>query len=166
LQQKLGIPTLYVTHDQEEALSIADRVIIIHNGKILQVGTPEEIYRNPSNLFVADFVGVNTIIKVPVKNGVAKIGNVEKRIPNQQKIATVVIRADEVILSTNKNVESGPEDLVLTGVIRGRLYLGSKYRYEMEVDGVNEPVFINHGSDVETGTEVKVVVPKGSYFIF
>lgn len=72
LQQKLGIPTLYVTHDQEEALSIADRVIIIHNGKILQVGTPEEIYRNPSNLFVADFVGVNTIIKVPVKNGVAK----------------------------------------------------------------------------------------------
>lgn len=71
-----------------------------------------------------------------------------------------------MILSTNKNVESGPEDLVLTGVIRGRLYLGSKYRYEMEVDGVNEPVFINHGSDVETGTEVKVVVPKGSYFIF
>jgi len=57
LQQKLGVTTIMVTHDQEEALSIADRVVVMSNGKIEQVGTPETIYREPATRFVADFVG-------------------------------------------------------------------------------------------------------------
>jgi len=166
LQQKLKIPTLYVTHDQEEALSIADRVIIMHNGKVLQSGSPEEIYRNPNNLFVADFVGMNTIVKVPVENGVVKIGNITKQASTQQKTASVVVRADEVILSTNVNAGAEPEDLALTGVVKDRLYLGSKYRYEIEVEGIDEPLFVNHESSVNPGERVKIIVPKGSYFIF
>ncbi len=166
LQQKLKIPMLYVTHDQEEALSIADRVIIMHNGEVLQSGPPEEIYRNPQNLFVADFVGMNTIVRIPVQNGVVKVGNITKQISTQQKTASIVVRADEVILSTNVNAEAEPEDLALTGVVKDKLYLGSKYRYEIEVDGIDEPLFVNHESSVDPGERVKIIVPKGSYFIF
>lgn len=167
LQQKLGIPTLYVTHDQEEALSIADRVIVMHEGKILQSGTPEEIYRNPRNLFVADFVGMNTIVKVPAENGLVKVGNITRRIENEQKTASVVIRADEVnIVDATADVSTKEGDLVLIGVIKDRLYLGSKYRYEVEVEDINEPLFVNHEVDVAPGKKVKVIVPEGSYFIF
>ena len=57
LQKRLGITALYVTHDQEEALAISDRVIVMNGGRIEQIGTPEEIYNHPRCLFVADFVG-------------------------------------------------------------------------------------------------------------
>jgi ABC-type Fe3+/spermidine/putrescine transport system ATPase subunit len=63
LQKELGITALYVTHDQEEALAISDRVIVMNAGRIEQVGTPEEIYRHPRSLFVADFVGNANVIR-------------------------------------------------------------------------------------------------------
>ena len=67
LQRRLDITSLYVTHDQEEALAISDRVIVMSNGKIEQIGTPEEIYNRPSSLFVADFVGAANMIQGQVK---------------------------------------------------------------------------------------------------
>src|SRR5690606_25586669 len=57
LQRKLGITFVYVTHDQEEALSMSDRVVVMHQGKVQQLGTPREIYEQPANLFVARFIG-------------------------------------------------------------------------------------------------------------
>ena len=57
LQRRLGVTTIMVTHDQEEALSVADRIVVMNQGAIDQVGTPQEIYRNPATAFVADFVG-------------------------------------------------------------------------------------------------------------
>ena len=57
LQQRLGLTTIFVTHDQEEALAISDRMAIMHDGKVQQVGTPEDVYEKPANLFVADFLG-------------------------------------------------------------------------------------------------------------
>jgi ABC-type Fe3+/spermidine/putrescine transport system ATPase subunit len=67
LQRRLDITSLYVTHDQEEALAISDRVIVMSNGKIEQIGTPEEIYNRPASLFVADFVGAANMIQGQVK---------------------------------------------------------------------------------------------------
>jgi iron(III) transport system ATP-binding protein len=69
IQKKLGITCLYVTHDQSEALTMADRIVVMNHGKVEQVGTPFEIYSNPQSLFVADFIGQANIIKL----GVAKI---------------------------------------------------------------------------------------------
>jgi ABC-type Fe3+/spermidine/putrescine transport system ATPase subunit len=63
LQKELGITALYVTHDQEEALAISDRVIVMNAGRIEQIGTPEDIYRHPRTLFVADFVGNANVIR-------------------------------------------------------------------------------------------------------
>ena len=71
LQKRLGITALYVTHDQEEALAISDRVIVMNAGKIEQIGTPEDIYRHPRTLFVADFVGNANVIRGHVRGPVA-----------------------------------------------------------------------------------------------
>src|SRR3989441_5310846 len=62
IQQDLGITTLYVTHDQEEALSIADRIAVMRKGRIEQVGRPEEIYARPRTDFVADFIGISNLL--------------------------------------------------------------------------------------------------------
>ena len=57
MQQRIGITSVYVTHDQEEAMTLSDRVVIMKDGKIQQIGTPQEIYAYPNNYFVADFIG-------------------------------------------------------------------------------------------------------------
>jgi iron(III) transport system ATP-binding protein len=63
LQRRLGVTTIMVTHDQEEALTMADRIVVMNHGAIEQIGTPEEIYRQPASAFVADFVGTMNFIR-------------------------------------------------------------------------------------------------------
>src|SRR5689334_4840763 len=78
LQRRLGVTTIMVTHDQEEAMSMADRIVVMNQGVIDQVGSPQEIYRQPSTAFVADFVGSMTFIDAEVAgpDGV-KIGGLD-----------------------------------------------------------------------------------------
>lgn len=71
IQSRLAITTLYVTHDQEEALSISDRVVVMNSGLIEQIGTPQEMYCQPDNLFVADFIGRSNVI--PAENGRSRV---------------------------------------------------------------------------------------------
>src|SRR5499425_92208 len=66
LQERVGITFLYVTHDQEEALTMSDRVAVMHNGKIVQIGTPREVYEEPADTYVADFLGAANLMEVDV----------------------------------------------------------------------------------------------------
>src|SRR5215470_6875534 len=78
LQRRLGITTIMVTHDQEEALAIADRIVVMNHGIIEQVGTPQEIYRNPATPFVADFVGHMNFLPGQLQaTGQVRIGSIE-----------------------------------------------------------------------------------------
>src|SRR5690349_7230937 len=80
LQQRLGVTTIMVTHDQEEALSMADRIVVMNHGCIDQVGTPREVYREPASAFVADFVGkVNVIAAVAQGEGHVRVGDLVLR---------------------------------------------------------------------------------------
>ncbi|MEE4189721.1 MAG: ABC transporter ATP-binding protein, partial [Roseobacter sp.] len=69
LHEKLGMTTVYVTHDQREALTMSDRIAVVNHGRIMQLGTPQEIYDAPANRFVADFIGDSTFLPVTQKNG-------------------------------------------------------------------------------------------------
>lgn len=166
LQKRLKIPTLYVTHDQEEALSIADKIAIMHNGKVLQVGTPEEVYKNPVDLFVADFIGVNSVVKVKCAGEkLAKIGNL--KLPVQKETVYVVIRAEETkVLPIQQRFDIAEGDLRLEGTIIGKLYLGSKYRYEIKIEGVDEVLFINSEEVYNVNEQVQIISRKGSFFIY
>ena len=77
IHEELGITTLFVTHDQEEALDLADRVVILNEGKIVQQGTPEEVCRNPNSAFVMNFLGDANRISATVANGTAELGGAE-----------------------------------------------------------------------------------------
>ena len=75
LQQTLGVTTILVTHDQEEAMSMADRIVVMNHGRIEQVGSPTEIYRAPASAFVADFVGKANVLPGSIENGAVRLGS-------------------------------------------------------------------------------------------
>ena len=82
LQEELGITMIYVTHDQEEALAMADRVVIMRDGEIRQIGTPWEIYKQPKTSFIAEFVGISNFITAKKKNGNIQFGRLEMAVSN------------------------------------------------------------------------------------
>ncbi|WP_448536442.1 ABC transporter ATP-binding protein [Pseudothermotoga sp.] len=161
--KKLNIATLYVTHDQEEALSIADRIAVMSNGKILQVGEPREIYRRPVNLFVADFVGVNCVVRAKLES-IKRLGIAA---PEEREELNLVIRAEEAIMGrSNASIKKTSNDLLLKGVIVGKLYLGAKTRYEVKLQELEETIFINSEEDFQLDEPVQILVREGSYFVY
>ena len=74
IQKQIGITTVYVTHDQEEALAISDRIAVMHDGVIQQIGTPKYIYQRPANEFVSNFIGLSNFLSAEISNGVADFG--------------------------------------------------------------------------------------------
>jgi len=77
LHDELNVTTLFVTHDQEEALEVAKRIVIFSRGNLEQVGTPREVYEQPANEFVARFIGVMNVLELEVRNGAARLGELE-----------------------------------------------------------------------------------------
>jgi iron(III) transport system ATP-binding protein len=91
LQEELGITLIYVTHDQEEALALADRVVIMRNGEIRQIGSPWEIYKQPRTSFIAEFVGTSNFISGKKKNGKVQFGRLELAVSNLDDIHSATV---------------------------------------------------------------------------
>lgn len=137
LQRKLGITTVMVTHDQEEALSMADRIVVMNHGTIEQVGTPLEIYRDPASLFVADFIGAMNQIPAIAEGDIVRIGNAELRCNNNGLHGDVIttIRPEDVL-----PVEENGEN-TLPVVIKSMEFLGSFFRAELTSDDMGKAAF-------------------------
>ena len=97
LQQKLGVTTIMVTHDQEEALTVADRIVVMNHGVIEQVGTPMEVYREPATPFVADFVGKANVLPARVMAGQLVFGDLRIPFHGQDREARVYLRPEDVL---------------------------------------------------------------------
>jgi iron(III) transport system ATP-binding protein len=97
LQQKLGVTTIMVTHDQEEALSVADRIVVMNHGVIEQVGTPLEIYREPASPFVADFVGKVNVMSARLGNGELRFGSMCLPCDGVARDVKVYLRPEDVL---------------------------------------------------------------------
>jgi ABC-type Fe3+/spermidine/putrescine transport system ATPase subunit len=134
LQQQLGIATVYVTHDQEEAMSIADRIVVMNNGVIEQVGTPREVYERPVTRFVADFIGHCNFINGEVADGcLVVLGKRFDGIAGEYPPGTGVtcgIRPERVRLSL-------PGGGDFTGKIVETTYLGSTVTYRLSLVGTD-----------------------------
>jgi len=115
IQQKIGITTLFITHDQQEALAISDKIAVMNNGKVLQVGTPMEIYNNPADDFVANFVGTSNLIE---KSDYINFG-----IKNTEK-ENLYVRPEQMIL-----VENADKDNFVKVKIEDKKFLGSNIEY-------------------------------------
>jgi len=139
IQRESGVTTIYVTHDQEEALSISDRVAVMNKGRIEQLGAPAEIYLNPSTKFVADFVGVNNFLEAVTWNGETllwegyqlKLKTPVGLTPNSK--VTVVIRPEDVLLFKLGEIPEEGEENLFRGRVSGKIFLGPITRVAVKV---------------------------------
>ena len=144
LKNELGITFIYVTHDQEEALTMPDTIIVMNQGYIQQMGTPEQIYNEPENAFVADFIGESNIVGGTMIHDElveifgAKFACVDKGFGNNKPV-DVVIRPEDIDLVK-------PEDGTLQGVVTHLIFKG--VHYEMEVTTPDGYEWLVHSTDM------------------
>ena len=156
IQKELGITMIFVTHDQEEAMSISDRIIVMNEGNIEQIGTPREIYTFPETVFVAEFIGKANIIEINKKS--------------------FIIRPENVNISYNEkdnekiNNEIGKDVISGEGKIIGKEYQGSLTSYEIEVTDELfrkkklNAVMISGKKEYETGQTVEYSIDKSNLY--
>jgi putative spermidine/putrescine transport system ATP-binding protein len=121
LQREVGITFIYVTHDQEEALTMSDRLAVFNHGKVEQVGTPSEVYENPRNAFVAGFVGTSNVIEGPLA----------ERIVGSSRPFTV--RPEKIVIGEPSS--AAPSDVFwVEGVVTEAIYLGMYTKFRVQVD--------------------------------
>lgn len=141
LQRQTGITFIFVTHDQEEALDMSDRICVLGGGDIQQIGTPSDIYEEPTNRFVADFIGETNFIEVPVRSIEGEMAAVtladgrELSVPHKGAVAgqgaTLSIRPEKI------SIPAQPGEIDFAGKIIGTNYLGSLTHYVVEAGGMN-----------------------------
>lgn len=174
IQNAVGITNVYVTHDQEEAMAVSDRIAVMNHGDIQQVGTPKSIYQRPQNLFVATFMGRSNILdgqlkmegNTPVLELEGKydvpMPNIVKKEHSTQPVK-VSIRPEEFILSPD------PEDNALTATIDSSVFLGLNTHYFLHTAG-GEPVEVIQESQIDktipNGTKVWLTVKKEKINVF
>jgi putative spermidine/putrescine transport system ATP-binding protein len=127
IQQEVGITFIYVTHDQEEALTMSDRLAVFNKGRIEQVGSPAEVYERPGTRFVAGFVGTSNLLTGPVADAV--VG----------QSGTFTVRPEKIRLADPPD-PVGPDETSALGTIRNVVYLGSDTRYVVALDAGGELV--------------------------
>lgn len=121
LQRRFGLTAVYVTHDQEEALAVSDRIIVMQAGKIAQIGTPQDLYDRPATPFVADFIGDANLIAGTVQNGTFHAGDLGLAIAGPDGAATVSIRPERIGLRRDGSAK-----------VISATYLGSRTEYVVQ----------------------------------
>jgi iron(III) transport system ATP-binding protein len=161
ITRSIEVTTLYVTHDQAEALSLGDRVCVMNQGEILQIGTPKEIYSAPQNLFVAQFIGEMNFIRARVINSnqvESPLGRLVCAVPPSCPIGTEVtlgIRPED--LSIVHGRDDSPNHI--EGEILIENYLGDATLLEVEVRGIILRVKLPRNSDFHVGSRGMLVLP-------
>ena len=158
LQRSIGITFIFVTHDQEEAMTMSDRVAVMNKGKILQISPPRDLYDNPKNLFVGDFIGqINfldtQIVKIEGNNAkvlINKLGEHEIVTGNnnlsQNESIVCAIRPETIIISkTNEKVS----DICIKGSIANTSFYGNMTYVYVNIEGLSKPIMVSTSDSLE-----------------
>jgi spermidine/putrescine transport system ATP-binding protein len=148
LQNKLGITFIFVTHDQEEAMTMSDRIAVMDHGIVLQVGTPSEIYEQPATRFVADFIGETNFLPCVVtgrQNGLASVvvaNKLQLQAECDQDVTTgqdgsIVIRPEKINIHPTRP-DSSIADTIFPAEIVEAVYIGTDTRFTVKLDGGSE----------------------------
>ncbi|MBQ1323387.1 MAG: ABC transporter ATP-binding protein [Erysipelotrichaceae bacterium] len=173
IQNEVGITTVYVTHDQEEAMAVSDRIAVMNNGDIQQIGTPKILYQRPANLFVATFIGHTNVIdgELKIENGDAylylpgnhkvKMDTIRKECMKDQKVKAS-IRPEELVVDINnkEGIKAWIDDAVFLG-------LNTHYFVHFE-DGETAEIVQESKIDsiIEKGTEIRLGVKTEKINVF
>lgn len=153
LQRRTGITAIYVTHDQEEAMSIADLIVVMEVGRVAQAGRPEDVYANPADPFVAEFLGATNVL--------AATTGPDGRI-RPSETGTLIIRAEDITLQTPDGAQS-PGAAWVDGEVVDVLFLGAGYRAYVRVG--DETIMADHRMPIARGP-VRVIIPLAKIFAF
>jgi iron(III) transport system ATP-binding protein len=145
LQQGLELTVVYVTHDQEEALAVSDRIIVMKDARIVQDGTPRDLYESPANRFIADFIGnANIVPAILTRNAsdMAKVavGTLELELPHRGVAAgpvEIAVRPQAFRLRAG-----GPDAGQIAGTVRKAAYLGGHMEYGILLEAIGQEVFV------------------------
>lgn len=173
LHNRIGATILYVTHDQEEALTLSDRIIVFNEGRIMQVGTPDELYRSPQNRFVADFIGETNFLKgkvlstdensctVQLEDGVAMKGPLRENFDIPEKSATFSLRPEKILIGDEVTDSAN----AYQAIVEEFLYLGEFTKYHLRIGSSIKIIakssnrigrsILSPGSTINIGWDVK-----------
>lgn len=163
LQKQVGITAIYVTHDQEEALALADTVVLMDQGTIVQTGTPQEIYLKPSTAFAAEFLGVSNQLEGKVTDGTLVVAG--QAIPYAGPVrgkATVIFRASDIQME-EPSATPRAGTVALNGILEESLFLGAHYRHYIRLGDV---VVMADSPDLRPAGPVRLVLPAGKVQVY
>ncbi len=168
IQQDLGITTIFVTHDQEEAMSMADRIAVMDKGYIIQIGTPTDLYSHPATPFIADFVGTSNIVSgsvIETTNGLTTLQSGEIVIQSSNRAPAeevqMIIRPEHIdVHPFDQDIDTDTTN-VLEGTVKFATYLGAIVRYDMQVgeyEIIVDTTYSSGANIFEVGKKVKLTV--------
>ena len=173
IQNNVGITTVYVTHDQEEAMAVSDRIAVMNAGDIQQIGTPKVLYQRPANLFVATFIGHTNVIDAEL---IEKGGKAFLKLPGGYEVLVDTIRKEEI---KNQKVKASirPEELVvdvnnkdgIKATIDDAVFLGLNTHYFVHFEDGEKAEIIQESkidSIIEKGTEIRLGVKTEKINVF
>jgi len=175
LVKRLNITTIYVTHDQEEALVLSDRIAVMHQGKIVQIGTPLDVYLRPSNDYVAGFVGESNLLSGTVMEGLSEdgsrpvtspLGLLSSPVPQDLNVGasvTVMFRPEELIASRERDSH---KQNVFTGRIDRLAFLGNRFRCEIQIGSSMVLGEFSSSLEIQEGQEITVEIPSNRIRVF
>ncbi|MGA4721691.1 ABC transporter ATP-binding protein [Fictibacillus nanhaiensis] len=168
IQQDLGITTIFVTHDQEEAMSMADRVAVMDSGEVKQIGTPIELYSRPSTPFIANFVGTSNVLKgmvVGQENGYSVVKGhgflIKSTNHVEQKEVNVIVRPENIKAFKPGTISSDELTNIIEGTVLVSTYLGSIVRYDIQVEEyqlVVDTTFVPGEAILKEGEKVQLTI--------
>jgi iron(III) transport system ATP-binding protein len=164
--QNINFSTLYVTHDQEEAFSLCDRIVVMNKGKSVQEGTPREIYENPSCFFVANFIGRGNILKgkIETKNPTTRLGKIELYEPRGVELECLIseelAQGDECYVNVKAAemglTETKPTSMsnVIEAIVTNKQYVGSTINYKVAIGNAELLAMAPRTQDFSEGKKV------------
>jgi putative spermidine/putrescine transport system ATP-binding protein len=150
LHDSLNITTVYVTHDQKEALTMSDRIAVINDGQLMQLDTPNEIYKRPNNAFIADFIGESSLLSVKVQGGAAYLGASEicaNQTPDRDGDYLLMVRPEKLFLA--ERTEKGTN--FFDGLVEESIFQGESQLMVIKLD-----------PEIYGGQELRMRLPNGS----
>jgi len=138
LQREVGITFIFVTHDQDEALTMSDRIAVFNDGRIEQVGTPEEVYEQPASAFVAGFVGTSNLVS----------GHAAEAVIGRPGVFS--IRPEKIELDGDLSLPAGDGETSATGTITNVVYAGATMRYEVSLDAGGQLAVVRRNTSGES----------------
>ncbi|XDZ65897.1 ABC transporter ATP-binding protein [Alphaproteobacteria bacterium LSUCC0684] len=157
LQLETGITFIFVTHDQEEALTMSDRIAVMNNGHILQVGSPDEIYYKPTKRFVADFIGESNFVEANINKVDKKKRQATIRFEGRKKSFTVGLPEEKMSAATtmvfirpeHTQLKTSTHGAALTGILTDRIFFGTDTNYHLELDN-GEPFIVRSQNTIHS----------------